>query len=210
MRSYGRQLVLALSFVLAALTACDTPDLAQYTKIPSDVALGAPLQVQVRWGGGNPGLTPQRWDGQLHLDCGRVTAVRFLGLEIADGDGVAPHKRGEDGTHVHWRSLAGSDFDGVEATILPCRDDDVEAGSTLTVTTPNRQWTARLAWSRDDFVSLPVGKRGQRLDVRIRPLPGVGDGGERALPHGGSPETQGRAATPPETKAKKTSGAPMS
>ena len=178
MRTWYRNLVGMLA-LLAACVACDShrTDLAPASMNP--VAFGPPLKVQLRWGGGDTTTIGRRWDGNLHLDCGRILNVRFLQLEMADGDGVAPHRRDESGTTVHWRSLVRGDVDGVEATIVPCVG---EPGSTMRVQTPGRQWTARLAWSRDDFVSLPVGTHGERLDIRIRAVPDTQPSAEAAKP----------------------------
>ena len=156
--------------ILALLTACtsyDSPASMAEGAAAQPEALGAALKVQLHWGGGDSTDVARNWDGQLHLDCGRITDVRFLDLEIADGDGVAPHRRDANGTTLHWRSLVRGDVDGIEATILPCLG---EPGSTLDVRTPARRWTARLAWSQDDFVSLPVGTRHEHLDIRIHTL----------------------------------------
>ncbi len=149
---------LAGGCALEPQTVDDTPELA------------APLRVDVRWGrpsGVAVNELARSWDGAMHLDCGEVRAVAFLDPETADGDGVIPHHRSGRETTVRWRSLVRHGQDGVSAEVRPCAGDP---GSTLLIRAPGRSWSARLSWTRDDFVSLPVGRHGERLEIRIRPV----------------------------------------
>lgn len=171
--------VLAALSLLIGANSCDAPTPTHaadpwHTATDSGEIYGAPIKLQLRWGGGEPVGGPSRWDGDLHLDCGRITDLRFTGAERDEGDGLGVGQRDERGTNVRWRSTVDGDRDGVEATIIPCVG---EAGSTLQVTTPGRQWRARLQWSRDEFVSLPVGDAGERLEIRLRAVETNGPNG---------------------------------
>ncbi len=141
------------------------------------------LVATVRWG--QPTALPvadQRlpdklsWDGYLALDCGEIRKVEGLGLEtrrsedgrLGEGDRMGPVVLGELGDQrVYWRSGTGRDWDGVRVTIDACPPGrERESGGHLKVVTPLRTYVARLAWSVDDFVSMPVAN-GAYLDVHI-------------------------------------------
>ncbi|MCO4764385.1 MAG: hypothetical protein KC502_22935, partial [Myxococcales bacterium] len=137
---FGRGLgVLAMLFMLS----CDS------RFAPEPATLAEPVSLQLRWGGGTSG--PQRWDGSVSVDCGRIDDVRAVELE--SGDGVLIDAQTDEWARARWRSEVDAGFDGVTARIFPCAG---QPGSTLTVTTPNKRWTARLSWIADDYVSLPV------------------------------------------------------
>lgn len=141
------------------------------------------LVATVRWG--QPTGTPiaaeavadkLSWDGYLALDCGEIRKVEGLGLEtkrgedgrIGDGDRMGPVVLGEAGDQrVYWRSGTGRDWDGVRVTLDACAPGQQrETGGSLKIVTPLRTYVARLAWSVDDFVSMPVA-HGAYLDVHI-------------------------------------------
>lgn len=141
------------------------------------------LVATVRWGQptGTPIAADQAadklsWDGYLALDCGEIRKVEGLGLEtrrgedgrVGNGDRVGPVVLGEAGDQrVYWRSGTGGDWDGVRVTLDACAPGQQrETGGSLKVVTPLRTYVARLAWSVDDFVSMPVA-HGAFLDVHI-------------------------------------------
>ena len=141
------------------------------------------LVATLRWGQPTAQPTPKQaatdqvnWDGYLSLDCGEIRKVEGLGLEqrrgedgrASEGDRIGPVVVGEAGDQrVYWRSATASDWDGVRVTLDVCPPSTQrESGGSLKVVTPMRTYVARLAWSVDDFVSMPVG-RGAFLDVHI-------------------------------------------
>lgn len=141
------------------------------------------LVATVRWGqptatpiAADPAADKLSWDGYLALDCGEIRSVEGLALEtrrsedgrLGEGDRMGPVVLGEAGDQrVYWRSATGRDWDGVRVTLDACAPDPQrQSGGSLKVVTPLRTYVARLAWSVDDFVSMPVA-HGAFLDVHI-------------------------------------------
>lgn len=182
-----------------------------------DAAKAMHLVATLRWGQPTAQPTPSpvageqlNWDGYLSLDCGEIRQVEGLGLEqrrgedgrASEGDRVGPVVVGEAGDQrVYWRSGTGGDWDGVRVTLDACPPSPQrESGGSLKVVTPMRTYVARLAWSVDDFVSMPVG-RGASLDVhiaadrdsqtlqrqRVTLAPATSGDGDRAMAEGEEP-----------------------
>ncbi len=155
------------------------PHLAQ--KLAFDPRSAIRLVATVRWGhpeakADEVGPTGQTvtWDGYLSLNCGAIEQVEPLGLELlrddegrpTAGDRMGPVVIGEKGDQrVYWRSSTGLDWDGVRVQVAACPRG--EEPSVLRVVTPPRTYVARLDWTVDDFVSMPVGHGGASLDVHI-------------------------------------------
>lgn len=148
-----------------------------------DASQAMHLVATMRWGQPTAQPSPRSsapdqlsWDGYLSLDCGEIRKVEGLGLEQrsgddgrpSEGDRLGPVVVGEAGDQrVYWRSGTNSDWDGVRVSLDACPPSPLrENGGSLKVVTPLRTYVARLAWSVDDFVSMPVG-RGAYLDVHI-------------------------------------------
>lgn len=152
-------------------------------------AVGAAIVVTVRWGHTDSSLAgtedhdatgPVVWDGFLALDCGEISKVEPLALELDDpasakvrayADFLGPVVRGDGGDkRVYWRSKTRRSWDGFKAHLVACdvdATDPNDTGSTLAIRTEQRAYTARLDWSANDFVSLPIDKAGQALEVHI-------------------------------------------
>ncbi len=139
------------------------------------------LVATVRWG--HPEAKPDEqsppgqsvvWDGYLSLNCGAIEQVEPLGLELVRGDDgrlsagdrIGPVVVGDQGDQrVYWRSSTGQDWDGVRVRVAACPHG--KEPSLLRIVTPPRTYVARLDWTVDDFVSMPVGHGGASLDVHI-------------------------------------------
>ena len=153
-------------------------------------AEGAEIVVTLRWGVTDhrtgrseiDGPSSVNWDGFLALDCGRIERVEPLAFELdapIDDDPVAHTDflgevvRGAGGDQrVYWKSSTQAGWDGLRVAIQACdpRDGPTRArkpASMLTVKTAQRDYTARLDWSANDFVALSTERRGQRLEVHI-------------------------------------------
>ncbi len=152
-------------------------------------AVGATIVVTMRWGHTDGSATthvaatddsPVVWDGFLALDCGEISKVEGLYLELDDpaSEEVRPHAdflgpvvRGDRGDQrVYWRSKTQRSWDGLKAHIVACDPEPGDpngTGSTLAIRTRQRAYTARLDWSANDFVSLDVDRAGQALEVHI-------------------------------------------
>ncbi len=152
-------------------------------------AVGAAIVVTMRWGQTDSSMATTddtddasavNWDGFLALDCGEIRKVEPLFLELDDpsseelrphADFLGPVVRGDSGDlRVYWRSKTRRSWDGIKAHLVACDaepDDPDGGGSTLAIRTQQRAYTARLDWSANDFVSLPIERRGQALEVHI-------------------------------------------
>ena len=152
-------------------------------------AVGAAIVVTVRWGRTDSSApadpidadtTPAVWDGYLALDCGEIGAIEPLSFELDDpkssdllahADFLGPVVRGDGGDkRVYWRSKTQRDWDGLKARLVACDPDPNDpdsTGSTLTIRTVQRAYTARLDWSANDFVALGIERPGQALEVHI-------------------------------------------
>jgi hypothetical protein len=115
------------------------------------------------------------WDGYVALDCGSIDGVEPMGLETdtargggdVRGDRIGPVVRGESGDQrVYWRSQTRDDWDGLRVKLRACAADATRV-SQLRVVTPDRTWVAQLTAAPDVFISLPVGDRGETLDVHL-------------------------------------------
>ena len=140
----------------------------------TDVPAGAEVRqlvVTVRWGHPSGHATAKgnaAWDGYLALDCGDIGRVDPQAWESDAGDHVGPVVRGEAGDQrVYWRSTTAADWDGLKLRVQTCPTDTDGSRSNLRIVTPARTYVARLAWSLDDFVSLPTGLDGSSLDIHI-------------------------------------------
>lgn len=150
-------------------------------KLAFDPRSAIRLVATIRWGhpeakadeAGPAGQTVT-WDGYLSLNCGAIEQVEPLGLELlrdddgrpTAGDRMGPVVIGEKGDQrIYWRSSTGLDWDGVRVRVAACPRG--EEPSLLRVVTPPRTYVARLDWTVDDFVSMPVGHGGASLDVHI-------------------------------------------
>lgn len=112
-----------------------------------------------------------RWDGVVRVDCGQIESAQGLGMEVAeiaelgedDVAAVTPTADGR-GAEVHFRSRTREGWDGLRLVVHACPDAG-DGGSTLSLQTAQRSFHARLAWSANDFVAIPVGDRGDALEV---------------------------------------------
>ena len=137
------------------------------------------VTVTARWGHpaarliGTAADAQFTWDGYLSMDCGEIERAEALGVESGAAAGpvldrVGPVVRGESGDQrIYWRSQTGADWDGVQVQLTTCRGEAAGSASTLRIVTPARTYVANLAAGGDDFVSVPVGKDGNTLDVHI-------------------------------------------
>ena len=152
-------------------------------------AVGTAIVVTVRWGRTDSSVPSTAvdddtesvvWDGFLALDCGEISKVEPLSLELDDPkstdlrphtDFLGPVVRGDGGDkRVYWRSNTRRSWDGFKAHLIACdadAQDPDDSGSTLAIRTEQRAYTARLDWSANDFVSLPIERQGQALEVHI-------------------------------------------
>ena len=113
----------------------------------------------------------RRWDGELRIDCGTIESAVPLGMERAerpsdgedDADVDAVRVEGK-GAALPFRSTTREGWDGLRVVVQACRDAG-DGGATLTLQTARRHFAARLDWSADDFVALPVGTAGDALEV---------------------------------------------
>lgn len=134
-------------------------------------AMARRLVVTVRWG--HPVKPPKQaaataWDGYVALDCGEIVDAAPLAWEPGSGDHLGPVVRGEAGDQrIYWRSATAADWDGLRLRVQTCPADDGNGDSQLRIVTPARTYVARLAWSEDDFVSLPTVGGDGSLDVHI-------------------------------------------
>ena len=151
--------------------------------------VGASIVVTLRWGvtdhrtGQSEMVDPEgvNWDGFLALDCGSIERVEPLAFEMQNPrSAYSPHSdfmgdvvEGVAGDQrVYWRSRTDAGWDGVRVTVRACDPDvsvaqEAHAISTLVVRTAQRDYTARLDWSANDFVALATERRGQKLEVYI-------------------------------------------
>lgn len=152
-------------------------------------AVGAAIVVTLRWGRTDASVPttadeaktpPVVWDGFLSVDCGDIRQVSPLSFELDDpaspelrpyADFLGEARRGDRGDHrVYWRSKTRRGWDGVVVRLTAC-DPDPEvadgAGTTLAIRTEQRDYTARLDWSANDFVSLHTDRPDQKLEVYI-------------------------------------------
>lgn len=176
------------------------------------------LVATVRWG--HPESKPEdiaaagqsiMWDGYLSLNCGAIEQVEPLGLELErapDGrlsaaDRMGPVVVGEGGDQrVYWRSLTRSDWDGVRVQLAACpRSQGGGTPTQLRIVTPPRTYVARLDWTVDDFVSLPVGMGGASLDVHITAANPAEELQRTRVTHGPAPKAvaEDPVADAPET-----------
>lgn len=166
-------------FALGARFEPETP--APATKVaanPQDnhtTGLGR-FVVTARWGrtDGPRHTAPQTtataavdWSGELRIDCGQLSDVEPLAMDSGvEADGLGPVEVSAQGASVAVRSHTREGWDGLRAVVTACPEAG-ERGTTLTLRTQQRSIRARLDWSTDDFLSLPAGRPGQTIELRI-------------------------------------------
>jgi hypothetical protein len=158
--------------------------------------------VTARWGrtqgpgvaGATEAAATTVWDGYIAIDCGRILSVTPLALEAGDADGpgtadvlsegISEAQIVGRGAKIAFRSSTHGDWDGMRAVVAAC--DDRGEDSMLTIHTAQRRFAARLAWSADDFIALPVGTSGDALEIHTRgELDPHRQGGSRVTDRGG-------------------------
>ncbi len=132
--------------------------------------------VTARWGhtDGPRRTAPQTtaaaavdWTGELSIDCGQLSDLEPLAMDDGiEADGLGAIETTAQGARVAVRSQTRDGWDGLRAVVTTC-PEAAERGATLTLRTQQRSIRARLDWSTDDFLSLPAGRPGQTIELRI-------------------------------------------
>ncbi len=178
--------LLTVAVLVAGALSLDPspPPEPRKVEVPADGARRSGLGrfvVTARWGrtDGARATAPDRrdaapalrWDGELRIDCGHIESALPLGMERAerpaDGEDDADEQTVRvdgQGAVLPFRSTTREGWDGIRVVVQACRDAG-DGGSTLTLVTAQKRFAARLDWSADDFVALPVGTAGDALEV---------------------------------------------
>ena len=107
------------------------------------------------------------WSGELSIDCGQLSDVEPLAMDTGvDADVIGSIETVGQGARVAMHSHTSEGWDGVRAIVTSC-PAAADRGATLTLRTQQRTIRARLDWSTDDFLTMPAGRPGQTIELRI-------------------------------------------